>query len=164
MREQSRVLNRVNRSLAVFFEILLQKRARMHIRSTATTINVNAFVSQSTPRRFTAGTGVLESSKLSAAWKIMFLEILGSTFPDINHRLLRVYARLQQLSNVNYPHPINLFVQVANMYSARRENARVIAFFGLIREARKNGRMDYYKIEECTGNVRLIVGFTIVVL
>lgn len=94
----------------------------------------------------------------------MFLEILGSTFPDINHRLLRVYARLQQLSNVNYPHPINLFVQVANMYSARRENARVIAFFGLIREARKNGRMDYYKIEECTGNVRLIVGFTIVVL
>lgn len=68
----------------------------------------------------------------------MFLEILGSTFPDINHRLLRVYARLQQLSNVNYPRPINLFVQVANV--SREQEKRVIAFFGLIiREARKNG-------------------------
>lgn len=54
----------------------------------------------------------------------MFLEILGSTFPDINHRLLRVYARLQQLSNVNYPRPINLFVQVANVSREQEKRER----------------------------------------
>lgn len=94
--EQSRVSNRVNRSSLL--EILLQKRARMRIRSTATTINVKRLcitIHASRERRFTAGARERDPPSSSAAWKIMFLEILGSTFPDINHRLLRA-EHLQQ--------------------------------------------------------------------
>lgn len=110
--EQSRVSNRVNRSSLL--EILLQKRARMRIRSTATTINVKRLcitIHASRERRFTAG-----ARERDPPLKLGGVEdyVSGNTrfdFPRYKSSLVARGTPPTTLSNVNYPHPINICIQ-----------------------------------------------------